>query len=61
MDDGFIDFCSTYEGYAVLKAHVDKLWDAVKDPDAGIRERRRYALQVAATAVKFVKDVCSED
>jgi NTP pyrophosphatase (non-canonical NTP hydrolase) len=51
---------SAHEAYAVLLEEVGELWDHVKtnqkrrDVDA----MRTEAIQVAAMAVRFVRDVC---
>lgn len=66
-------FNSAHEGYAVLLEETDELWDVVKanphkapgalvnDPERNLRvhrERmREEAIQVAAMALRFLKDV----
>lgn len=47
---------SLHEGYAVLKEEVDELWDAVKDQKASPASIRKEAIQVAAMAIRFIKD-----
>lgn len=55
-------FASAHEGYAVLLEEVDELWAEVKvkqckhDHD----RMRAEAIQIAAMAVRFAMDVCSE-
>lgn len=57
---------SAHDGYAVILEELDELWDEVKaNPgrdDYQIKLRilrmRSEAIQVAAMAVRFVKDVC---
>lgn len=56
-------FNSAHEGYAVLLEEMDELWDHVKT-----NQRRRdllkmqaEAIQVAAMAVRFALEVCSEE
>ena len=58
----FGDFHNAHEGYAVLLEEVDELWDNVKlnqfrnpDRDKKIRDE---AIQVAAMAVRIVRDCC---
>jgi hypothetical protein len=56
----FGDFKNAHEGYAVMMGEVDELWDAVKmrygaDRDIAIHEE---AVQVAAMAVRILRDVC---
>jgi hypothetical protein len=53
-------FNSTHEGYAVLKEEVDELWDGVKANKGvkGNKYLRKEAIQVAAMAVRFIKDLC---
>lgn len=56
-------FNSAHEGFAILKEEVDELWDQVKlnqtkrDPYAMCKE----ALQVAAMAIRFAAEVCTEE
>lgn len=56
----FGPFASAHEGWAILREEVDELWDEVKksprkwDPAA----LRREAVQVAAMALRFIRDVC---
>lgn len=53
-------FASAHEGYAILLEEVDELWNEIKkrkvyrDED----EMRREAIQVAAMAIRFIKDCC---
>ena len=56
----FGPFNSAHEGYSILLEEVDELWAHVKvnqkrrDLDA----MRQEAVQIAAMAVRFVRDVC---
>ena len=56
----FGGFHSMHEGYAVLKEEVDELWDDIKSKD---RNTRPYmeAVQVAAMAIRFLIDCCTEE
>jgi hypothetical protein len=47
-------FHSFHEGYAVLLEEVDELWDTIK----GNRTENMYreAIQVAAMAIRFLRD-----
>ena len=51
---------SAHEAYAVLLEEVDELWEHVKTKQSkrDIPAMRREALQVAAMAVRFARDVC---
>ena len=55
-------FNSAHEGYAILLEEVDELWDEVKKNPHKSPERlanmRTEAIQVAAMAMQFLKDVC---
>lgn len=55
----FDEFRSDHEGFAVLLEEVDELWDSIKA--GGNPERRRAeAVQVAAMALRFIIDCCSD-
>lgn len=50
-----------HEGYAVILEELDELWDEVKASkprDPRRAEMRAEAIQVAAMALRFVRDVC---
>jgi hypothetical protein len=51
---------SAHEAYAVLLEEVDELWDHVKTSQKkrDIPAMRAEAIQVAAMAVRFIRDVC---
>jgi hypothetical protein len=51
---------SAHEAYAVLLEEVDELWDHVKvnQKRRDLSAMRKEAIQVAAMAVRFVRDVC---
>ena len=51
----FPPFSSMHEAYAVLLEEVDELWDEVKA--SNFKLARREAIQVAAMAMRFVKDL----
>jgi hypothetical protein len=54
------NFASTHEGYAVIKEEVDELWDLVKS-NKGVKGNikfRKECIQIAAMAVRFIKDLC---
>lgn len=56
-------FNTAHEGYAVLLEEVDELWEHVKVKQ-GLRlthEMRKEAIQIAAMAVRFVLDICSNN
>ncbi len=52
---------SPHEGYAVLQEEVNELWEEVK---ANIRDddtMRAEAIQVAAMAIRFILDCCTDE
>ena len=49
-----------HEGYAVILEELDELWDEVKRQVADRKSMRKEALQVAAMALRFVRDVCDK-
>jgi NTP pyrophosphatase (non-canonical NTP hydrolase) len=52
---------SEHEGYAVLLEEVDELWDAIKvnHKDPNRKEMiKEEAIQVAATAIRFLNSLC---
>ncbi len=59
----FPPFNSAHEGYAVLLEEVDELWGEVKaSPPINRRpeQLRKKAVQVAAMALRFIRDVCDK-
>lgn len=57
----FPNFHSPHEGFAVLKEEVDELWLEVRgksDGPQGLRKlaMRKEAIQVAAMAIRFIRD-----
>ena len=62
----FPAFHSAHEGYAVLLEEVDELWDIVKlnPQERSTEDTRRMlraeAIQVAAMALRFIRDVCDK-
>lgn len=55
----FPPFNSAHEGFSILAEEVDELWDEVKKGSKGSpSDLRAEAIQVAAMAIRFVKDVC---
>lgn len=61
--ESFPKFNSEHEGYAVLLEECDELWEAVRlkqsDP---LRKYKihKEAVQVAAMALRFLTDLCSD-
>jgi NTP pyrophosphatase (non-canonical NTP hydrolase) len=51
---------SAHEAYAVLLEEVDELWEHVKtnQKKRDLEAMRTEAIQVAAMAVRFVRDIC---
>jgi NTP pyrophosphatase (non-canonical NTP hydrolase) len=54
----FPTFNSTHEGYAVLLEEVDELWEEIKQKEKDHPAIREEAIQVAAMAIRFIRDVC---
>jgi hypothetical protein len=52
------NFHSLHEGYAVLKEEVDELWDEIKKREPDKNKVANEAVQVAAMAVRLIKDCC---
>jgi hypothetical protein len=57
-------FNSRHEGYAILLEELDELWEIVKVNHAKTPECRndmkKEAVQVAAMAIRFIEDCCTE-
>ncbi len=53
---------SAHEGYAVLYEEIDELWQEVKLKQTArdAAKMRHEAVQVAAMAIRFAIDVCTE-
>lgn len=56
----FPRFASAHEGYAVISEEMDELWEEIRDQEGSKTRLYREALQVAAMAVRFIKDVCCD-
>ena len=56
-------FNSAHEGFAILQEEVEELWTHVKtnQRQRDLEEMRKEAVQVAAMAVRFASEVCSEE
>jgi NTP pyrophosphatase (non-canonical NTP hydrolase) len=54
---------SAHEAYAILAEEVDELWDHVKTNQKrrDLKAMRKEAIQVAAMAVRFAAEVCTEE
>lgn len=52
----FAIFNSAHEGFSVIKEEVDELWHEVKH--GTVKRQRAEAIQVAAMALRFIRDVC---
>lgn len=51
---------STHEGYAVLLEEVDELWDEVKAGNGTSHRGTSEAVQVAASALRYLEDLCAD-
>jgi NTP pyrophosphatase (non-canonical NTP hydrolase) len=58
----FPPFNSAHEGYAVILEELDELWEEIKrkKEDRDLAAMRKEAIQVAAMALRFVRDVCGD-
>lgn len=56
----FGPMASAHEGYAVLLEEVDELWEEVRKKQSTHDRAAMYkeAVQIAAMAMRFIKDVC---
>lgn len=54
---------SAHEAFAVMQEEVDELWEHVKTKQSkrNLLAMRREAIQVAAMAIRFAAEVCSEE
>lgn len=54
---------SAHEGYGVILEELDELWDHVKTKQRNrdLAKMEREAIQVAAMALRFALEVCSEE
>ena len=48
---------SGHEGCAIIREEFEELWDEVKK-DMPLDRQRAEAIQVAATAIRYVQDLC---
>lgn len=53
--------CSAHHGYAVIKEELDELWDEIKADRGTFDSARKEAIQIAATAVRYLLDVCGDE
>lgn len=56
----FPAFNSPHEGWAVIREELDELWEHVKANTATTFDARSEAIQVAAMALRFAVDLCSD-
>lgn len=67
----FADMQSAHEGAAVIQEEYEELWDAVKAHKVIGRtsklrsddafKMRKEAIQIAAMAIRFIRDVCDQE
>jgi glutamyl-tRNA reductase len=53
---------SAHEGWAVILEEVEELWEEIKKRRSmrDLSNMRSEAIQIAAMAIRFVKDVCEK-
>lgn len=53
---------SAHEGYALILEELDELWAEVQkaQKSCDTRGMRKEAIQVAAMAIRLIKDICDE-
>lgn len=51
---------SAHEGWAVIKEELDELWEEVRKKNPSRELQYKEAKQVAATAIRFMIDVCQQ-
>lgn len=56
----FQSFNSPHEGKAVIEEELDELWEHVKANTGRSPDARKEAIQVAAMALRYVLDLCSD-
>ena len=54
----FPSYHSAHEGYAVILEELDELWDEIKKRKQDVKKMKSEAVQVASTAIRFIKDIC---
>lgn len=56
----YSDFASAHEGYAVILEEIEELWDEVrkKKDSRSVGRMEKEAVQIAAMAIRFVKNIC---
>ena len=61
--DKWAPYNSAHEGFAVIHEEFDELKAHVwmKQRDRDLAAMRKEAIQVAATAVRFIRDVCDNE
>lgn len=54
---------SAHEGYAVLLEELDELWEHVKtkQKNRDLHAMKREAIQIAAMAMRFAVECCTEE
>jgi hypothetical protein len=54
-------FNSAHEGYSVILEELDELWDEVRKKVRDKQRMNEECVQIAASAIRFILDVCKED
>lgn len=60
-EERFPAFNSGHEGWAVIKEEMDELWEEVRANRSTAAAARTEAIQIAAMAVRYVRDVSNQE
>ena len=60
-EEKFPPFNSAHEGWAVIREEVDELWDAVRLNMGDGAGARMEAVQIAAMAIRYLRDVSNQE
>lgn len=54
------EFNSPHEGHSVIREEMEELWEHVRADTGRSPEARTEAIQIAAMAVRYAAEVCSD-
>lgn len=57
----FGPFKSCHEGKSIIEEEFDELWDEIKMKKRNKKAMREEATQLAAMAIRFIYDLCTEE